>query len=367
VISRLTLCAALLLTAGCQTKTPPNSGTASEVTTILKDVQGSVQDLKAKQDELLKAEADRKAAQAGRDQFISNHVNAAATVNSQNPQENEHTYIVGKELEPTLGLLPTPTAESQRQTMDNLKLALEKTEAARRELELNYELERRKAAELKTEVDKTSAAVAVKEAALKETTVKLDSTVSVLANKEAEVRIAAAEAERQAALARKEAASKTRMKVAYGFMGLGGLIAVAAVVATILRVPGVLHAGLAGGGSLLLVGWIITYVEDLLQHTWFQVTVGVILLIVLVITAWISLRAIKTRKKAILDEKISTGATAAIQELKNDDAKLNTAHYEPLKAKLSEWFVDDDGKPDVEIAKEIDQRLVQMNLVNPKA
>jgi uncharacterized membrane protein YgdD (TMEM256/DUF423 family) len=282
VILRLLIIAASLSVSGCQFfKQKPNSGTAEEVTVILNEVKSAVDDVNRKQTELIAAERARQEAAQNKDQFISNHVNAASVVNDQNPQSNEHTEIVGRELAPALPLLPPPTLESQARALQNLNLALDKSEASRRELELNYELEKRKSAELKGQVDATAEVVSKKEDELKSSTDKLDETVKTLADKEAEVRIQAAEAERQAVLARKEAASKTRLKVAYAFMGLGGLIVVGAIVATVLRVPGVLHAGLAGGGSLMLIGWIVTYVEDLLQHLWFQVTVGIVLLIVL--------------------------------------------------------------------------------------
>lgn len=356
----------MLSAAGCQLfKQKPNSGTAEEVKAILTEVKFAVGEVNKKQAELIAAERARQDAVQNKDQFISNHVNAASVVNEQNPQANEHTDIVGRELAPTLPLLPPPTLESQAQALRNLSLALDKSEASRRELELNYEIEKRKSAELKGQVDATVAVVTKKEEELQSAAIKLDTTVQTLADKEAEVRIQAAEAERQAVIARAEAASKTRLKVAYCFMGLGGLIAVGAVVATVLRVPGVLHAGLTGGGSLMLIGWIITYIEDLLQHLWFQVTVGIVLLIVLGVVAMISLRAVKTRRKAIVDEKISTGAIGAIQELKNDDKKMGNSHYAPLKAKLEEWYVDDDGKPDTALSGEITNRLVDMNLVNP--
>lgn len=357
----------ILTASGCQLfrGSTVNSGTAEAVSELLNEVKGAVDDLGSKQAVLLEAETVRQAAARDRDQFVADHVAAALLVNGQNPVVNAHTELVGRELGPATAVLPPPTAESQARVLENLELVLTQTEAARRELELSYEVEKRRAAALKTEVAATQAQVTEAQSALDRTASVLDDTVKTLADKEAEVRVAAAEAERQAARARAAAASKTRLKVAYAFMGLGGLLAVAAVVATFLRVPGVLQGGLFAGGVLLLVGWVITYVEDLLRHLWFQVAVGLVLLAAMAVVGLLTRRAWQTRHKAVMDEKISVGATGAIQELKNDDKKLGVDHYAPLKAKLEEWYVDDDGKPDEEVSREIDRRLVAMNLVNP--
>jgi len=143
------------------------------------------------------------------------------------------------------------------------------------------------------------------------------------------------------------------------------LFIVLAVMATFLHVPGVLAVGMFTGFIVFALGWAITYVEDLLQHVWFQYVMGFSILGSVVAIVWVGIAAYKTRQKATLDSKGLTATIGALQEAKNDDARSGTTKFAAVKPHLAEWMVDDKGKPDLQLQAHIDQQLVQMNLKNP--
>ncbi|MDE3085115.1 MAG: hypothetical protein KGJ37_07880, partial [Verrucomicrobiota bacterium] len=145
----------------------------------------------------------------------------------------------------------------------------------------------------------------------------------------------------------------------------GGLLVAASVIAAFLHASTVLIPGIAGGAAMFALGWLITYVEDLLQKTWFQFGLAAAVLLALGIGGWIVHRSYVARKKAAMDDKISNNTIGAVQDARNDDAKTGSKVFEALEPYLKEWHVDEKGRPDFDLKDEIENRLVAMNLKNP--
>ena len=274
--------------------------------------------------------------------------------------------LTGEKLKTAASLPGQPTPESQARVIEELRLALGNSQQDQTRLAAMLEEERKKADEAAAARDAALKEVGVATGQVQTATTALQTTATKLTSAEERARLDAAAAKDAQEAKAKAQAANTRLHIAYGFMGLGGLLIVAAIVATFLHVPGVLAGGLAGGGALLALGWLITVLEDLLHKLWFQIALGVVLLAALGIVGLLIYRAWKTRQKATMDAAIGQGTIGAIQEAKNDDAKLGSDVYASLRPYLKEWFVDDDGKPDTVIEKEIDQRLQALNLKNPQ-
>ena len=350
-----------LFLSGCQTG-KVNQGTADEVTKILKEVQASAKAVQEAQRQLQEAQAQQIQSAQTNAQFISDRVFSARYANDSNSQSNPYTHVVERELSPAARILPDPTATAKLQIIDNLKLALSKSEADQKELAERYGKLEGEAVLNKSNSVALAQLVDKQKKDLDEKTTAQADSVRQLSDSAAKIRLTAATAERERTLKEKEAASKTRLHVAYIFMLLGGLLAVAGVVATFLHVPGVLAPGLGSGVFLGILGWTITYVEDLLHQMWFQVLVFILIVIVGIVGAWLFSKARTTRGKAQMDADISDNTIGALEEFKNDDEKTGGKKFAAIKPYLEDWHSTEDGQPHVELRREINRRLLKMNL-----
>lgn len=336
-----------------------------EIRTITSELGGKVDGVVANQHALIARQKELESKTAERTRLAADQVDGAALVNAGN-LDNPHTRLTGEKLKTAARLLGPPSADNASRVDEELAFALSGSAQDQEKLRLRLEAERREAEAI---ADARNAALrSATNAAeqLNAATVNLQDTSKRLSSAETQARLEAARAKDARDAKNAERAAKTRQNIAYGFMGFGGLLIVATIVATFLHVPGVLLGGLAGGGALLAIGWMITVLEDLLQKTWFQIALGAAVLGSLGLAVYLGFQALKTRRKATMDAAIGQGAIGAIQEAKNDDAKLGGAVYASLQPYLKEWFVDDDGKPDVALEKEIDRRLQALNLKNPQ-
>jgi len=356
----------LFLFAGCPSG-PGQGGpnTVEEIHRITTELGGKVDTIATNQNALIERQKDLEARTGERMQLAADQVDGAFYVNERNAV-NPYQRLTGEKLKTAASLLGQPTPESQKRVIEELRLALGASQQDQALLAAMLEEERGKAAEAVAARDAALKAVGAATVQVQSATTALQTTATKLTSAEERARLEAAVAKDAQEAKAKAQAANTRLHIAYGFMGLGGLLIVAAIVATFLHVPGVLAGGLAGGGALLALGWLLTVLEDLLRKRWFQISLGVVLLAAVGIVGVLIYRAWKTRRKATMDAAIGQGAIGAIQEAKNDDAKLGREVYTSLRPYLKEWFVDDDGKPDTTIEKEIDQRLLALNLKNPQ-
>ncbi|MBK8476093.1 MAG: hypothetical protein IPL39_07195 [Opitutaceae bacterium] len=339
--------------------------TVAEIHTITTELGGKVDAVAANQNALIARQKELEARTTAQMQLAADQVDGASYVNARN-LDNPHTRLTGEKLKTAADLLGPPTPDNARRVEEELAFALSASQQDQDKLRRLLEAERKEAKVIADARDAARLNSGKAAEQLSAVTATLQDTSKKLAAAEAQARLEAARAKDAQEARDAERAARTRQNIAYGFMGFGGLLIVAAIVATFLRVPGVLIGGLAGGGALLALGWMITVLEDLLQNTWFKVALGVVVLGALGVVVYLGLQALKTRRKASMDAAIGQGAIGAIQEAKNDDAKLGGAVYASLKPYLKEWFVDDDGKPDIAIEKEIDRRLQALNLKNPQ-
>lgn len=356
---------ALVLLTGCP-PTPPNSGTAEAVGQILKEVQASVQQMKDTSKAFYDAIDRQNQASTKSLQFIADRIEAARYYNVHNPQQNDYTLLIVPELAAAAGAgLPPPSGDVQQKAIDKLQLQNSQLEADKARVTAENAQLQLEAANLKGQVVATSQEADKARQTALQATATGTVTVGKLADADAKIRIQAAETERQNKMARDEAAAAARVKVATLFMIIGGVVLVAAVVATVMHVPGVLWPGLAGGGAAFLFGWLITYVEQLMQQSWFQPVAISLIVLCAGALAWTGVHTYRARQKATLAEKGFTAVIGGLQDAKNDDSRLGTAKFAAVKPHIQEWMVDDKGQPDLKLQAEVDKRLVAMNLKNP--
>jgi len=308
---------------------------------------------------------DRYLATSKTAQFVADAVARSRYYNQQNLPSNSFTLLIDKELGAALTAGPPASAESQQQAIENLRLSLSKSEADKAALDAKLAQSQLQAENLRGQVQATNDNAEKARQEANKATVQVTQKIELLTGAEAQIKIKAAEADEARKTAQQEAAAHTRLKVAAICMSIGVAIIVLAVVATFLHVPGVLAGGGFTGAIVFALGWAITYVEDLLQHVWFQYVIGFSILGSIVAVVWMGIRALKARQKAALDAKGLTATIGALQEAKNDDARSGTTKFAAVKPHLAEWMVDDKGKPDLQLQAHIDQQLVQMNLKNP--
>jgi len=363
----LGLAPALLLLSGCPQTVDLSTKSITEIKTLTTALGTQIGEVETGQKNLTQRQSEVDSANSLVRQNAANLIADASYVNARNIQ-NPYTFLTGVKLSLAAAAVGVDPVElNQRRIIEQIEYALSQSESDQATLRAQLEEERLKVEQTNTALIAAQEARGVAEKNLVTTTNKLvqvkddlegatdDAVLADEARKEAEAREA------------RERAAKTRLHVAYGFMGMGGLLIVAAIVATVLHVPGVLAGGLAGGGALLVIGWLITALEDLLSQLWFRITLGAVVTAAVGIVAYLVVKALRTRTKATFDARISEGSTGAIQEVRNDDAKTGSNVYAALKPYLQEWFVDDNGNQDKTIAAEIDRRLEAMNLKIPDA
>jgi hypothetical protein len=356
----------LIALSGCPTQ-PGTVGqnTVNEIHKIATDIQGKVDTVQKSQAQLIENQNKLEESANKQMRIAAKHVGGASYVNAQNTQSNAYTDLTGKELAAAAIVLGPPPEETRDEIIKKLELALSGTKEDMAKLRASYEVATQEAKEAKADRDEALQKVGEVREDLKLKTGELQTTAAKLSSAEADAQLKAKLAQDAQEAKQKLEMAKTRRDIAYGFMGFGGLLMVGAIVATILHVPGVLAAGLAGGSVLLGLGWLLSVLEGLLQNLYFQIALGVGSAGALVVVVFLIWRTVRARKTAELDAQIQERTIGAIQEARNDDAKLGRGTYAALRPYLQEWFVDGDGKPDTALEKEVKRRLVAMNLINP--
>jgi hypothetical protein len=349
---------------------PGNSGPVGqhmveEVHKLATEIRDKVDTVRDGQGQLIARQNDLEAKTQAQIGMAAQYVDNATYANAQNMPANPYTQVTGGELALAAQVLGPPPEDRRAEVIEKLQLALSGTEKDLEELQARYATATKEALQAKADRDAALQSVGAVQQNLVQKTAELQTTATKLSSAEERANLEAAAAKDAAEAKRKAEAAQARLHIAYSFMALGGLLIVAALVATGLRVRGVLAVGLASGGALLLLGWVITALEEWLHLWWFQIALGAGLLSALVLVVLLIVRACRTRWAADLDARIGQGTIAALQEAKNDDAKQGTTTFAAVKPYLQDWFVDDDGKPDTALAKEIDRRLVALNLMNP--
>lgn len=351
---------------GCPpTPTPVNSGTATAVGDILKQIQTSVDNTNTTMKAFQAALDKQSGAKSQTEQFISDRITTATYFNLKNTTQNTYTGLVANELAPAAKLLPPPSPEAMQNAIDKLQLAFSVSEADKAKLTAQNQALELQAENLKGQVTQADAVVDTTRKALIDATGQTNAKVTELATAKGEIDIKAAETERANALAKEKAASAARVKVASIFMIIGGAVMVFGIVAAFLHTSAAFWPAMVGGGAAFAFGWLITYVEGLMDKPWFNPVAGCVLGTAALGLVWAGYHTYTQRKEAALNAKGFEATIGALQEAKNDDTRLGTNKFGAMKPHLQEWIVNDKGQPDTALQQHIDAKLVAMNLKNP--
>lgn len=361
----LSLCFLWLLT-GCFDDAGPR--TLQEVQKIHEEIGSSVKDLKCSVDDLKKAQQKTDALQDQKLQSAGNNVCAATAILAKTPETPEQSCFLrtaNSHLAVAASALPAPTAEMKKEIEQTLRDIIAKNEKALEDLR-NLNAKRiEENGKLSQQLIEAQKEIKTAETQVIRHQTNLDSKTNELGQKEAKLREEVALRQDAELKTARERGSKTRLAFAYGFMGLGALLIVGAIVATMLHVPGILGGGLGCGGAMILIGIGVTVIDEWLSHTWVHWVLAAFLLAIVVgVGFWFWKRIQATSTDAGFNAKIATGAVGAIQEFKLDAIAKGSKEYESLKARLKEWFTDEDGRPDNAVDKEIEKRLIEGNLVD---
>ena len=188
----------------------------------------------------------------------------------------------------------------------------------------------------------------------------LDVKTNALSQANDQVQIQAKETAVAQAQAQKEAAEKLRLETARWFLFAGGILFALGIVGLVIHIPDSWLASVAGA-SLIVVGWGITYVEDLLQQAWFRYLLDGVVVFGILSGAWFVFRAFGHKKAATTTEAGFEALVGAVQSA----AAKNPAIETQLQPILQEWLVTDKGVPDQNVINQINQMAVKLNLINP--
>jgi uncharacterized protein YoxC len=357
-------CIGLLCGANtCETIGP---GVVEETNRIAKEMKQQVGDLKQAQTEMKEAQAKLNEAQGKNSQFVSDRVSGARHANNINQATNAYTGVVENELAPATQLLPPPSPQVAADIEAKLKLALSSAAADRAALQERYAALQKESEQLKAQAAGLGVDLAKKTQTLDEQTKKVEGAATEIASLAEKAKLEAARAADQQKRADAERAAKVRMRIAAIFMIVGGVVIAGGVAAGFFGVANVMAPCICLGVVLGVIGWVITFIEGLMQYLWFKILVVAIIVAVLAVVAWLIYKAFQKRSLSKLDEKISNTTIGALQEAKNTDEDTGSKNFDGVKNFLRDWHTTPDGYPDDDIQREIDRRLVAMNLRSPR-
>lgn len=357
------LCLVLSL-AGCSlfpTKPTTNSGTAASVVTILGGIQTSVTDLKTSQNALISSWDTLKTHDTEVDQFVADRLAEAMYVNLNNPQQNSVTSLVQNTLQPAataIGIQPSATVKDA--AIKDLQLALSGAQNDALTLKTKNDALLVQAGQLAQATSTLTQQVQAKEVALSTATQAVDAKTGQLAQASAQVTINANEANTARLQAAQEAAAKVRLATARWFMLAGGILFALGLVGLFIHIPDAWIAS-ATGVCLLATGWGVSYVEDLLQQSWFRYLLDGLVVAGIGSLVWFVIRALEHRKGTITTSTGFQNLVGALQEAANK----NPALASELQPFLQQWNVTATGAPDNAVIAAINQTATKLNVTNP--
>ncbi len=360
----LTLLALLLQGCDHKTKYVVSQESVKQMGETLKEIQDGVDKVQNEQKALQQNYENLKTANTEEKQFVTDQVYKAGFANEKNVQQNEYTDLTGKHLEKASANLLTPSDKAKLDIVEDLRLALSQSEEDKKKLQRRLDELDAESEVLKKKKEELEADIEAQKEELGKTTQNLVASVSDFEKQKTVAEVALAnqrEAENQE---KRQMRAKNNARISAFFMLGGGIVSALAVGAFMLRVPGVLGAGLGGGAVMFLIGWAIGYIEDIRDTyaPWFDIIVILISVVTLGILVSSVIRSLKTRGKAQMDEKISDTTVAAIQEFRNDDSLREADNFSLLEPYLKRWHMDEEGDPDTKIRKEIRNRVNAMHL-----
>ncbi len=343
------------------TKPAANSGTAASVVTILGGVQASVTNLETKQDALIASWNASKAHNDQVGQFVADRLAVAMYENLNNPQQNSVTSLVQSTLQPAataIGIQPSATVKDE--AIKDLQLALSNSQNDALTLRVKNDALADQAIQLAKATSTLAQQVQTNQADLKTANQAVDAKVGQLAQASAQVTISAKEADTARLQTAREAAAKARLATARWFMLAGGALFALGLVGLFIHIPDAWIASATGLG-LLGMGWLVSYIEDLLQQAWFRYLLDGLVVAGIGAFVWFIVRALEHRKGTITTSTGFQNLVGALQEAANKNPAL-TAELQPF---LQQWNVTPTGAPDNAVIAAISKTAVSLNLTNP--
>ena len=362
-LCRTSLLSIILAFGGCALFNHPttNSGTATAVNSVVSDINTSIKSLKTQQDQLVTSVNALSTHFSDTNQFVSDRLAESLYANANNPQPNGTTLLIASNLtEAATAIGVAPSAAVKDREIEDLKLALSASAEDAKTLATRNQDLLTQASALQGQTVLLTGQVAAKEQALATATATVDSKTNALAQANDQVQIKAKEAETARLEAAKEAAQKARLATARWFMLAGGVLIALGVVGLFFHIPDSWIASMAGL-SLLLTGWAISYVEDLLQQTWFRYLLDGLVVFGIGAGVWFVIRAFQHKTAATTTQSAFEGLVGAVQSAASKDPVLE-AQLQPI---LQEWLVTDNGVPDTTVIAAINAMAAKLNLTNP--
>ena len=107
-------------------------------------------------------------------------------------------------------------------------------------------------------------------------------------------------------------------------------------------------------------------VNQLLQQTWFKVTVGAVMVGIGGVAAWFIYRSFQTRQIHTLNAEFTDTTASALEEVKAHDAATGSNHFKALQPFLEKWHTTDDGYVNAKLRKHIDNVVKKKKITRPK-
>lgn len=353
----------VLLSGGCLLHPQPgvNSGVATSEMIILKGIQTSVTDLQAKEAARETAQTTLNTNAATIGQFVVDRATEAAFVAQNGLEQTPITALIVAQLNPAIIALGyKPSAEVKDREIADLQLAQSKSASDIATLKARNDALNTQAGQLAAATVTLTTQVATKEADLKVASTNMASKVSDLAIQTNAAKISADQAKSEHDQAQKDLAAKTRLETARWYMVIGGGLFALGVVGLFFHIP---YASVSVCVGLILsgAGWLMTYVEDLLQKPWFQYTLDGLIGVGFLSFCLFVYHAVKHHATTTNTATALDNVVGAIQQA----SSTNPGLAQQLAPALQQWHINAAGGADAGVVSVINAAAVRVNAVNP--
>jgi len=295
----------------------------------------------------------------------ADHVYGALFTNQRSSHDQIFKAQVNHYLELARDALPQPSTQAREDIANKLQLAVLATEESLKLYSQAIANDRAKVLALKEITVDLNKAIAEESAKTTEQETTLTAKREELISKEKADELIAGYIARENEIKEDLADSNKLLWYSAALMIAGIITLTAGIVGGLLYVPKILFPGVIAGLILLAGGYYLSILRDLLSNKWFNIAGVIVVLGLLAYAIWVFLSIRKKRKEVSLDDTISGNMIGATQELKNDDIRFETHHWDAIRDFVLEENKDPKGKVDAEIRKEVKRRLVALQLVNP--
>jgi len=293
--------------------------------------------------------------------IAAQNVFSASIVTRENPKDDAHRMVLANELETAALALPDPDYRKEDEVLRRLSQALDENLLVLEEQEAEGLLVKQELARIEIEYAEAKKTRQQTQEEAEETRGKIQQ-VSVDIDKKVEQVAANAAAREQLAIENeKEQGRIFRKKIASWFVGIGGSILIAGILAGAIFAKMVLLPAVSSGSIFVGVGTSLKHLNVAAENKWFLIGAGLITLLVLIAAALWVIHKLKERRKEIrVNKHISDNMAVVREKLREHDTANNTQLSTVFNKYLHEWNVTDNGDPDGELEEEIEKRAKQL-------